>query len=249
MIDIFKNIAPRWQRATRDYALAIWNKRDIITARKKYNKQAFLFSRTYRHELEKYYREKNINVYHGTLDGKVNEWLMEQQALADTLPHAIEQRQNEIVQREIEKYRYDESYTAQQFLNKIYDAKENENVYKIFSFKDNFQKRSEQIGDENAYNLGTKINEGIIQQLSDRYYWRTQRDRRVRNTHRQLGRLSDNGKCFLFTDPPTEELLSGKKHTGNPGTAWGCRCWAELAPKRAKVLRHHIVYEKKEKRR
>jgi uncharacterized protein with gpF-like domain len=239
MIDIFENIAPRWKNAVKAYAFDLWNKRDIIKAREIYDKKALLFSRTYRLTLEKYYREKGMNVYRGTLDGKVNDWLQRQYALRDTLPAVIEQRQTEIVQKEIDRFRNDESYTAQQMLNKIYEAKENENVYKVFSFKDHFKDRSEQIGDENAYDLGTKINEGIITQFSDRYYWRTQRDRRVRNTHRQLA-----DKCFLFSDPPTEVSKNGKRYTGNAGTNFGCRCWAEIADKRAKPRRGYIVYEK-----
>lgn len=242
MIDIFENIAPRWKNATREYALALWNKKDITEAKKAFNKKALLFSRSYRLELERYYAGKGMKIFRGTLDGKVNEWLVQQYALRDTLPIAIAQRQDQLVQKEIERYRNDESYQAQQMLNKIYDAKENENVYKVFSFKDHFKSKSEQIGDDNAYDLGTKINEGIITQFSDRYYWRTQKDKRVRSTHRKLA-----NKCFLFADPPTEVLLSGKRHTGNPGTAYGCRCWAEIAPARAKVLRHHVVYEEKRK--
>jgi len=239
MIDIFENIAPRWKNAVKAYAFSLWNKRDITKAQKAFNSKALLFSRSYRLALEKYYREKNIKVFSGTLDGKVNEWLQQQYALRDTIPQAIESRQNDLLQKEIERLKNNESYTAQEALNKIYEAKENETVYKVFSFKDNFQKKSEQIGDENAYDLGMKINEGIITQFSDRYYWRKQKDRRVRNTHRQLA-----DKCFLFADPPTEVSKSGKKHTGNPGTAWGCRCWAEMAGKRAKPLRGYIVYEK-----
>jgi len=240
MNDIFENIAPFWKNATRDYASALWNKRDITQAQKAFDKKALLFSRSYRLALEKYYAGKGMNVFKGTLTGKVNEWLVQQSALRDTLPIAIAQRQDQIVQKEIERYKNDESYTAQQMLNKIYSAKENENVYKVFSFKDHFKSRSEQIGDDNAYDLGTKINEGIITQFSDRYYWRTQRDRRVRSTHRQLA-----NKCFLFSDPPTEVLKSGKRYTGNPGAiSYGCRCFSEIAGKRAKPLRKYIVYEK-----
>ncbi|MDD5363608.1 MAG: hypothetical protein PHN88_15910 [Ignavibacteria bacterium] len=243
MIDIFENISPRWKNAVKTYASDVWNKRDIDKARKLYNDKALLFSRSYRLALEKHYREKGMNVYRGTLDGKMQEWLQRQYALRDTLPGIIEQRQTEIVQKEIERFKNDESYTAQQMLNKIYEAKENENVYKVFSFKDHFKNKSEQIGDENAYDLGTKINEGIITQFSDRYYWRTQKDTRVRSTHQQLA-----DKCFLFNDPPTEKLLNGKSYTGNPGAiSWGCRCWAEIAPARAKVRRHYVVYEKKKK--
>jgi hypothetical protein len=238
MIDIYNNINRFWQNAVKDYALALWNKRDIIKAGKRYDEKALLFSRTYRLALEKHYRNKGMKVYVGTLDGKVKDWLIRQEALKDTLKVIAEDRQNKLVEDEIERLK--ETKDARAMINKLYDAKANENVYKVFSFKDHFKNRSEQIGDENAYDLGTKINEGIITQFSDRYYWRTQRDRRVRSTHRQLA-----DKCFLFDDPPTEVLKSGKRYTGNPGSiSWGCRCWAEIAENRVKPKRRYIVYQK-----
>jgi uncharacterized protein with gpF-like domain len=53
------------------------------------------------------------------------------------------------------------------------------------------------------------------------------------------------GKCFLFSDPPTTVTKYGKKHIGNCGTDFGCRCWAEIAPEREEVLKNYIVHEKK----
>jgi len=179
-----------------------------------------------------------MRVYRGTLDGKVKEWLTVQYALRDTMKETVKDRQNEIVQKEIARLQKEKSYTAQEALNKIYEAREGENVYKVFSFGDHYKDRAEQIGDDNAYALGTVLNEGIIKEFSDRYIWATQRDKRVRKTHRKL-----QGKCFLFDDPPTEILKSGKTHTGNPGTAWGCRCWAEIPTKPVKPLRKHEVKE------
>lgn len=45
------------------------------------------------------------------------------------------------------------------------------------------------------------------------YIWRTQRDGRVRPSHRE-----NEGKIFAWDDPPP---------TGHPGEDYGCRCWAE----------------------
>jgi hypothetical protein len=238
MNNLFEQFAPRWRSAVRDYARAIWNDEDSDDARTKFNSRASLFSRRYRYALETHYAAKGMRVYRGTLDGKVKEWLNVQYALRDSMDEMIKDRQNVIVQREIERLQKQESYTAQEALNKIYEARENENVYKVFSFGEHYQDRAEQIGDENAYNLGTELNEGIIREFSDRYIWNTQRDRSVRKTHRKLRK-----KCFLFDDPPTTVTKSGKRHTGNPGTDWGCRCWAGMPTKPVKPLRHYEVRE------
>ena len=238
MINIFEQLAPRWRSAIRAYAKAVWEDADDSDARADFNDRARLFSKRYRYALEKHYAAKGMRVYRGTLNGKVKEWLNVQYALRDSMNEMVKDRQNVVVQREIERLQKDKSYTAQEALNKIYEAREEENVYKVFSFGEHYKDRAEQIGDENAYALGTTLNEGIIKEFSDRYIWMTQRDKRVRKTHRKL-----QGKCFLFDDPPTEIFKNGKTHTGNPGTAWGCRCWAEIPTKPVKALRKCRVYE------
>jgi uncharacterized protein with gpF-like domain len=238
MYNVFERYSRRWSRAVSDYALAVWDQDDLEEARRIFDEKARLFSKSYRHALEEHYRKKGLNIYRGTLTGKVKEWLTVQYALRDTMKETVKDRQNVIVQREIERLQKQKDYTAQEALNKIYDARENENVYKVFSFGEHYKDRAEQIGDENAYALGTTLNEGIIKEFSDRYIWMTQRDKRVRKTHRKL-----QGKCFLFDDPPTEIFKNGKTHTGNPGTAWGCRCWAEIPTKPVKPLRGYEVKE------
>lgn len=238
MNDIFEKFAPPWRRAVRDYARAVWNDEDDADARAAFDSRARLFAKRYRRALEGYYAARGVRVYRGTLDGKVKEWLNVQFALRDSMKEMVKDRQNVIVQREIERLQKDESYTAQEALNKIYKAREGESVYKVFPFGEHYKDRAEQIGDDNAYTLGTIINEGIIKEFSDRYVWTTQRDKRVRKTHRKL-----HGKCFLFDDPPTEIFKSGKTHTGNPGTAWGCRCWAAIPTKPMKPLRGYEVKE------
>lgn len=239
MIDVFEKYAPQWRRAVKEFARAVWNDEDSIDARAEYDSRARLFSKRYRHALEQHYASKGMRVYRGTLDGKVKEWLSVQYALRDSIPEMVKDRQSEIVQKEIARLQKEKSYTAQEALNKIYAAREGENVYKVFSFNDHYEGKSEQIGDDNAYAFGTSINEGIIKEFSDRYIWTTQRDKRVRYTHRKL-----QEKCFLFDDPPTTVTKSGKEHKGNPGTDWGCRCYAAIPAKPVKPLRGYIVHER-----
>jgi len=239
MIDIFEKYAPQWRRAVKEYAHAVWNEEDSIDAREAYDARARLFSKRYRHALEQYYSARGMRVYRGTLDGKVHEWMKVQGALRDSMKEMVYNRQSELVQKEITRLIKDDSYTAQEALDEVYEARDGEHVYKVFSFNDHYKDKAEQIGDENAYALGTAVNEGIIKEFSDRYIWTTQRDKRVRDTHRQL-----RGKCFLFDDPPTEILKSGKEHKGNPGSQWGCRCYCVIPTKPIKPLRGYIVHER-----
>lgn len=236
MLNIFEKFAPRWRNSVAQYAKSIWTGSVTEHTDWVYDKQSVIFAREYRYALEKHYSEKGLKVYRGTLDGWVNEWLHKQQALKDTLKFIASEKQDTLVKKAIEELK--DSKDAQKVIDKLYGAKENETVYKVFSFKDNFEAFARKQGDENAYDLGTGMNEGIIKQYSDRYFWRTQKDKKVRPTHEML-----QGKCFLFSDPPTTVDKYGNKHTGNPGTDYGCRCMAERAPEREKPLRNYIVRE------
>lgn len=237
MINIFEKFAPRWRNAVVKYARAIWTNGLSEKKENEYDRQAVYFAKEYRHAMEKHYDKKGMKVYRGTLDGYVFEWLKKQDALKDILKQVAADKKDKLVKDALEKLK--DTKDAQKVIDKIYGAKENETVYKVFSFKENFEAFSKQHGDEEAFNLGTGMNEKIITQFSDRYFWKTQKDKRVRDTHMQL-----DGKCFLFSDPPTTIDKYGNKHKGNPGTDYGCRCYAELAPEREKPLRNYVVREK-----
>ena len=237
MQNIFEKFAPRWKSAVSRYARSIWTGGTDQRTEWDYDEHALHFSREYRNALEKHYRQKGMNVWRGTLDGWIMEWLRKQEALKYTLKVVADEKQEKLITDSLEKLK--DTKDAQKVIDQLYGAKENETVYKVFSFKDNFKALAEQQGEEEAFNLGSGINERIIQHFSDRYFWRTQKDKRVRNTHMQLG-----GKCFLFSDPPTTVTKYGKIHIGNCGTDFGCRCWAEIAPEKEKVLKNYIVHEK-----
>ena len=236
MINIFEKFAPRWRNAVVRYAHAIWTNGLSVKKENEYNKQAIYFAKEYRHAMEKHYDKKGMKVYRGTLDGYVFEWLKKQEALKDTLKQVAADKKDKLIADALEELK--DTKDAQKVIDKIYGAKENEEVYKVFSFKDNFEAFSKQHGDDAAFDLGTGMNEGIIKQFSDRYFWKTQKDKKVRPTHEML-----QGKCFLFADPPTTIDKYGNRHTGNPGTDYGCRCWAERAPEREKPLKHYTVRE------
>ena len=236
--NIFDKYSNRWKSAVSRYARALWQGDVDQKTEETYDLHAVHFSREYRNALEDHYRKKNMNVFRGTLDGYVYDWLRKQQALKDTLKVIASEKQDKLVKDALESLK--DTKDAQKVIDKLYGAKEGETVYKVFSFKDNFKDLSEQKGEEEAFDLGTGINERIIQHFSDRYFWVTQKDKRVRNTHMQL-----EGKCFLFSDPPTTFTKYGKEEKGNPGAiSWGCRCMAEIAPEREKVLKNYIVHEK-----
>jgi uncharacterized protein with gpF-like domain len=235
--DIFNKYLPMWRSAVSKYARNIWYGIDDEESNNIYDNKAIHFSRQYRHALEKYYAERNMKVYHGTLDGTVWEWLKKQQALKDTLKVIAQDKKNILVENEIEKLK--KTKDAQAMIDKLYDAKKGETIYKVFSFKDNLKALAEQRGEEESYSLGTDVSQKIIQHFSDRYFWRTQKDRKVRNVDRQL-----EGLCFQFADPPTCVSKYGKRQIGNPGIKPGCRCWSDIAPKKEKALKNYVVHEK-----
>ena len=237
MISIFEKLAPRWRNAVTRFARSIWHGEDDEEAERLYDDQAFRFSREYKHAMERHYKNKGMNVYKGTIDGYVMNWLRKQEAMKDTLRVIAIEKKDKLVADEMERLKTTKD--PQAMIDKLYDAKENETIYKVFSFKDNFKAAAGQYGEEDAFELGTGINERIVQQYTDRYFWRTQKDKRVRNTHMQL-----ENKCFLFTDPPTTIDKYGHRHTGNPGSDFGCRCFADTAPEREKVLRGYVVHDK-----
>jgi SPP1 gp7 family putative phage head morphogenesis protein len=62
-------------------------------------------------------------------------------------------------------------------------------------------------------NLKSNGDETTDNHTTTHYIWRTQGDNKTRPSH-----AANNGKTFSWDNPPP---------TGNPGQAYGCRCWAE----------------------
>lgn len=248
MTDVFKRLAPRWRSVVRKYALDIWRKKPEEKADEYFETQAELFARRYKYDLRKYYEKKEIKIYRGTIDGKAEEWLTRQAATRESIKTIAEGKKDKLVAEEFQKLAKSKSADAQKMLNRMFDAREGETVYRVFSFADNFEARAEQIGEETAFELGRDINEAVMSNNSEKYLWENQGDARVRSTHEDAPE-GLGGLVFLFTDPPTTIDVYGNSFTGNPGTPWGCRCVAGVAPKGSKPKYRFVLREKKRKKR
>lgn len=232
MISVFEKFAPKYKKVVRKFALTCWKwgsqSAETRKAELELYSKADTFRMRYERALKEYYREKDVRIWPGTIRAKGQEWLREQKALATTVRVVADAKKNKLAAEEFEKLRKESPGDVQRLLNKIYlspdEQKRGDKVFGVFSFQDEMAKRAEQIGEESAFDLGAKINDAVVDDLGDNYTWQSQEDSRVRKTHRIL-----NGKTFSRFHPPTTIDEYGNKHTGHPGSDYGCRCYREHA--------------------
>jgi len=240
MINVFEKHEKPYQRIVRRLAIDIWNNRADNETFDLFYSRAWKFRKYYERDLVKYYREKNIHIYYGTIKAKADQWYMDQSALIETLLSVTDIKKNNIKNELVEDYIKDKSPKTQKLLNDLYlseaEKAEGGRVLRVYSFKDNLEKKAEQLGSQSAFDLGSEINDAVLGEQYDAYDWNTQEDKRVRKTHRKL-----NKKTFLYSDPPTTIDKYGRTHTGNCGTDWGCRCFA--TPPTGKPKRNYVVRE------
>lgn len=223
MIDVFKKNAPAYKRLVRRLGLDIWKGRATKEVKDEFFEKAERYKDKYERDLIKYYRDEEIRIYPGTIREKGNQWLFQQQALVESLEAIAEGKKDKLSEELFEKLKSEKSADAQKLLNRIYlskaDREAGAEVFKVFSFSENFEDKSEQIGEQAAFDLGSDINNEIMKENGDAYEWVSQHDNRVRTTHRML-----NKKTFLWSNPPKTIDEYGNSHTGPPGTDFGCRC-------------------------
>jgi len=244
VINVFEKFAPRYKRATRRFALDVWKSRAPKQRLKKFLAEAEKFKRQYERALIQHYRDIEMKIFPGTITAKANQWLTDQNALAESIVVIAKAKKQNLIADEFEKLRADQNADVQKVLNRIYlskkDIEAGGEVYRVFSFAENLEKRAEQMGEDAAFDLGREVNNAVLAQSGDMFGWESQRDKAVRKTHRKL-----RGKTFLFSDPPTTVDKYGNRHTGLCGTDWGCRCYA-VAPFSKKPLRNYVVVEKRD---
>jgi hypothetical protein len=228
LIDIFKRLAPSYSAIVKKLALDVWYERaDMET----FLERAERFKVRYERELAAYYRKKKYPFRPSEIRDLADEWLADQITLYGNVEEIASKKKNDLQEKlnEIQDTKREE---VSQLIQK---AKRHEGgVARVVSFSDNLQKKSEQLGEEQAFELATKINHAVVEDISGVYIWKSQNDSRVRATHRKLA-----GKIFAYDDPPTTIDKYGHTHTGHPGTDWGCRCWEE--PAKGKPLRGYIA--------
>lgn len=142
---------------------------------------------------------------------------MDQITLSDKIQEIAEEKKDRLSE-ELESLRTRKIDEVQKLLKQI--EKPEGRVSPVVSFSHNFEDKAIQMGEDAAFDLATEINHSVVHGMSDIYKWTSQRDNRVRETHKKL-----NGKLFSYKSPPTTIDKYGNEHTGNPGTDWGCRCY------------------------
>lgn len=228
MIDVFERLAPSYGRAVRKFAIDVWYGRAEVS---NLMLRANAFRLRYERELTAYFRENGIQYTRARVQDLSERWLADQILVARRIQEAVAVKKDKLLLE-----RMDEAQKEEVIRLLTVPARPEGRVSPVVSFQENFAARAIQIGEEQAFALGRDINSDAVQQNSSTYLWQTQEDRRVRPTHRKLG-----GKLFSWESPPTTIDRYGNRHTGNPGTDWGCRCWE--VPATGKPLLNFVARE------
>lgn len=240
MIKVFEKIAPSYRRVLTKYARDIWEDR-------KFREDDFFedvkkFAKRYKNSLIKYYKDENINIFPGTIKVKVAVWIEQQKSVLENIKKISNIKKTdmkkEITDEFIKETKGEKlSIAMLTGLKKYVDKKTSSGLAQgVFAFSLNLSKRAGQLADQAAFEFANDINNEILEKISNKYTWQDQRDRNVRRTHKKL-----RDKTFVPEDPPTTIDEYGNKHTGNPGTDWGCRCYRGIPKKGARVLRNYTV--------
>jgi gas vesicle protein len=228
VIDIFKRLAPSYANIVRKLAIDVWYERADFD---KFLESAERFKMRYERELAEHYRRLRYPFRPSQIRDLADQWLADQITIFGKVQEVSDEKKKNL-QIKLDDTKDKKREEVSQLIEK---AKRHEGrIARVVSFSENLEKRSEQIGEDQAFELATKINHHVVEQISGVYQWKTQEDSRVRKTHRKLA-----NKIFAYDDPPTTIDEYGHTHTGHPGTDWGCRCWEEAA--KGKPLRGYTV--------
>jgi len=216
MIDVFEKFAPQYARVLRKFALEVWYDRADINA---LYRSANHFRKRYEDELMAMFRRRKLDFSPKRVQEISGLWLADQITTGEKIFEVADLKKKKLYEEIISTER---EYREQ--IRGLFDQPKTEKglakVLPDTSFSGNLSRRSLQIGEDAAFELGRDINHDVVSANSDVYEWMTQGDSRVRRTHQKL-----QGKIFTYTSPPTTIDKYGHRHTGNPGTDWGCRCW------------------------
>lgn len=230
MIDVFERLAPAYSRIVRKFAIDVWYDREDVNA---FLQRAEFFRRRYAHELTDFFKKQKYAFNPKRIRELSSLWLADQVTTSRKIRTIADLKKGRLSEELAEM---DELKKAE-VLSLLDGAGQPEGkIVPVVSFSRNLAARAEQIGEDEAFSLGREINHDVVSVMSDVYFWRSQKDRRVRYTHRKLA-----DKRFSYNSPPTTVDRYGHRHTGNPGTDWGCRCFEE--PGTGRPLLNYIVVE------
>lgn len=240
MIKVYQKFSKTYKRMLAEYARKKW--RGDKASFSDYEDKVRHFANRYKRELQKYYKEKDIKIYPGTIEEKTEQWFADQKNIFESVDALSQLRKEKLTAAMFERWKKSRDADVQKILNKVFldrsDIARGAQVYKVYDFSDALGDSVERIADNAAFDLARDTNTQILSDLDDRFMWQTQEDARVRPTHRRL-----NKKVFLFSDPPTTVDRYGHTHTGLPGTDYNCRCYALPAPSGKKPLKNYVARE------
>lgn len=229
MIDVFERLAPTYGRILRKFAIDVWYDRQDVG---EFLGKAEYFRRRYVNDLKRYFEKLGVKFSPKRLEELSNNWLIDQATTSRKIVTLSDLKKGKIAA--------DLSDLDEEKKKEVQDLLKGDlqpgKVAPVVAFSDNLQARAVQIGEEAAFTLGRELNHDTVKQNSDVYEWITQGDSRVRRTHQRLA-----NRLFSYNSPPTTIDKYGHRHTGNPGTDWGCRCYE--VPANGKPLLNFVVKE------
>ena len=227
MINLFEKFTPSFQNIVRKYATDCWYGRE---SEKDFLKRVSGFRKRFEKELITFYRNKGLKVNYKEIENLSLQWQAEQLTLAHNIKKdmrkkeakALEEKKEEIKKEQIELYT--SSKKKKDFISVV-------SPMTAGRLDSDFLKKSNQIGEESAFDFISKINNKILADNSDKgvFRWITQGDKQVRPTHRKLDK-----KIFAWNNLPK---IDGEEV--EPGRQWGCRCYGEITT--GKPLKNYEV--------
>jgi len=229
MIDVFERLAPAYGRILRKFSIDVWYDRaDVNELLGKANH----FRKRYVDDLRKYFERLGFRFSPKRLEELSNNWLADQIVTSRKIVTIADLKKGKIA-ADLSNLDAEKQKELRELLKGDLQPGK---VAPVVSFADNLEAKAVQLGEQSAFELGRNLNHDTVKQNSDVYEWVTQGDSHVRRTHQKLA-----NRLFSYNSPPTTIDKYGHRHTGNPGSDWGCRCYE--VPSNGKPLLDFVAKE------
>lgn len=234
MINIFKKFTPSFQNIVRKYAIDVWYNREN---EKDFLKRVTDFRKRFERELTAYYKSRGLRIDYREIENLALQWQAEQLALAHSIKKDMRKKETKVIEEKKEEIHKEQKELYEEAAKTGKKKKDFVSVVTPLTagrLDSDFLKKSNQIGEESAFDLVSKINNQIILDNSATgvFRWKTQGDSHVRETHRKL-----ENKIFAWNNLPK---IDGQEV--EPGSQWGCRCYGEIT--NGKPLKNYSISSK-----
>ena len=234
MINIFKKFTPSFQNIVRKFATDCWYGRE---SEKDFFKRVENFRKRFEKELITFYRSKGLRVDYKEIENLSLQWQAEQLTLAHSIKKDMRKKESKVLEEKKEEIKQEQKELYEEAAKTGKKKKDFVSVVTPLTtgrLDSDLLKKSNQIGEESAFDFMSKINNKIIldNSASGVFDWETQNDNHVRKTHRKL-----NKKTFAWNNLPK---IDGEEV--EPGSQWGCRCYAKMSNK--KPLKNYSISSK-----